>query len=265
MRIKPYLTISRNEVMSALAYRGSFFFNFAGTVIYLVITWFLWNAIYRNGGTIGGIGFTRAYLYVGISISLVGLMGTGSDWYLHRRVSSGDILRYLTKPADFLPQFFAEALGDGIVNCVTIGLPSLIVAFLLSGAGFPTPANVLLFVPAVLIAFLLNFFIDFLTGLSVFLTQSISGISMAKETTVMVLSGALVPLAFYPEGIRRVLEWLPFQALYNTPARILADGALGVSEALPFLLRQAAWLLLFFLLVRLLLSAGLRKLVVNGG
>ena len=265
MRIKPYLAIARNEVMSALAYRGSFFFNFVGTIVYLVITWFLWKAIYRNGGTIGGIDFTRAYLYVGISISIVGLVSTGSDWYLHRRVSSGDILRYLTKPADFIPQFFAEALGDGIVNCVAIGLPSLIVAFLLSGAGFPSLANVMLFIPAVLIAFLLNFFFDFLTGLSVFITHSISGISMAKDTTVLVLSGALVPLAFYPAGIRRVLEWLPFQALYNTPARILADGAAGVSEALPFLLRQAAWLLLVYLLVRLLFSAGLRKLVINGG
>jgi ABC-2 type transport system permease protein len=265
MRLKPYLVITRNGVMSALAYRGHFFFMLAGTIIYLVVTRFLWQAVYSGGGSIAGLAFSQAYLYVGISMSLVGIMGTGTDWQLHNVVVSGEIPRFLTKPLDFPGQIFAGAFSDGIVNCVAIGLPSLVLAFLLSGAGLPSIANILLFVIAVAMGFLLNYLIDFLTGLSVFLTQSISGISIAKETTIMVLSGALVPLPFYPKGIREVLEWLPFQALYNAPARILADGAQGLSEALPFLLKQAAWLLVFYLLVRLCFSAALKKLVVNGG
>jgi len=264
-RAKAYLVIMKNCVMSALAYRGNFFFSLAGTVIYLVVAHFLWKAVYANGGSIAGLDFSRAYLYVGISISLVGIMATGADWQLHNMVKDGEILSFLTKPLDFQAQFFAFALGDGLVNCVAIGLPSLVLAFLLSGAGFPPLANLLLFVLAVAMSFLLSFLIDFLTGLSVFLTQSISGISMAKETTILVLSGALVPLPFYPKGVREVLEWLPFQALYNAPSRILADGALGVSEALPFLLKQGAWLLVFSYLARMCFSSALKKLVVNGG
>ncbi len=265
MRPRPYLLVARNSVMSDLAYRGHFFFNLAGTVIYLAITWFLWKAVYASGGQIGGMGFQRAYLLVGVSMSLYGLVRTGTDYHVHNTVTSGDILRYLTKPMDFLTLFFSSALGDGLVSCVTIGLPSLVLAFVFSGAGFPPLANLLLFLPAVALGFLLNFLIDFLTGMSAFVVQSISGISNAKNTTILVLSGALVPLPFYPEGIRRVLEWLPFQALYNAPARILADGDAGVREALPFMLKQALWLLLFYLLVRLLFRAALKKLVVNGG
>ena len=265
MRVKPYLIITRNGVMANLAYRGHFYFSVAGPAIYLVVTWFLWKAVYANGGSIGGLTFSQAYLYIGVSMSLYGLMQTGMDWTLFNMVRRGDILRYLAQPIDFTSQMLASVLGDGIMNCAMIALPSFIITFLLSGVGFPSPANVLLFIPAVAIAFLLNFFFDFLTGLSVFLAQSISGIYQAKETLVMVLSGALVPLAFYPPGVRRVLEWLPFQALYTTPARILADGPAGVAEALPFLLRQAAWLVVFFLLTRLFFSAGLKRLVVNGG
>ncbi len=265
MRAKPYLLITRNGIMANLAYRGHFFFSLAGTVIYLVITWFLWKAVYANGGTIGGLPFSRAYMYVGVSMSLYGFMGTGTDWYLFNIVRRGDILRYLTQPIDFTTQFFSNALGDSVMSCMTVTLPSLVISILLSGAGVPALVNVLLFIPAVALGFLLNFFIDFITGLSVFLAQSISGIYQAKETTVMVLSGALIPLAFYPPGLRRVLEWLPFQALYTAPARILSDGSAGLSEALPLLLKQAGWLVIFFLLSRLLFSVGLKKLVVNGG
>jgi ABC-2 type transport system permease protein len=178
---------------------------------------------------------------------------------------SGDIFRTLCRPQDLMGTLFAESVGDGIVNCAVVGLPALVLSYLLSGAGLPDPVNVLLFIPSVAIAFFLNFIIDFITGLSVFALQSSRGVMNAKDCAILVLSGALVPLPFYPPSVRTVLEWLPFQALYNAPARILADGSAGLAQALPFLARQAVWAIIFFILARVLLSAGQRKLVVNGG
>lgn len=267
MRLRSYLAIVRNEIQAALAYRGHFLFSLAGTAVYLVIASFLWKAVYASSGAgaIGGIGFERAYLYVGISMSLAGIIQTNVDYSLNRLVMSGDIFRFLCRPQDSMGQLLAESVGDGLVNCAVIGLPALVLSYALSGAGLPGLANLLLFVPSVAIAFLLSFLIDFLTGLSVFPFHSIRGITNAKDAAILVLSGALVPLPFYPPGVRSVLEWLPFQALYNAPARILADGGAGIAEALPFLARQAAWAAILFVLARLLFSAGLRKLVVNGG
>lgn len=267
MRLRSYGAIVRNEVQSALAYRGHFLFSLAGTVIYLVVAYFLWKAVYASSGsdTLGGVTFERAYLYVGISMSLAGVIQTAADWSLNNLVTSGDVFRALCRPQDLMGQLLSESVGVGLVNCVVVGLPALVLSFALSGAGFPDLVNVLLFLPAVLLAFLLNFLIDFVTGLSVFALQSSRGITNAKDTAILVLSGALVPLPFYPEGVRVVLEWLPFQALYNAPARILADGAGGIAEALPFLLRQMLWAALFLFLARVLFAAGRRKLVVNGG
>lgn len=267
MRIASYTAIVRNEIQSALAYRGHFLFSLAGTVIYLIIASFLWKAVFAgsDSGAIGGIGFERAYLYVGIAMSLAGVLQTSVDWTLNRMVSNGDIFRYLCRPQNFVGQVLAESIGGGIVNCIAVGIPALVISFALSGAGFPDLVNLLLFVPSVAIAFVLNFLIDFMTGLSVFAFQSSRGVINAKDTAIMVLSGALVPLPFYPPRVRAVLEWLPFQALYNAPARILADGHAGIAEALPFLARQAAWAIVFFILARIFFAAGLRKLVVNGG
>ncbi len=267
MRRTSYFAISRNQILSSLAYRGHFLFSLAGTVIYLVIARFLWKAVYASSGTdiIGGIGFMQAYLYVGISMSLVGTIQTYVDWSLSRMVTSGEIFRYLCRPQDFMGQLFFESVGEGLVNCAVVGLPALVLSFALSGAGFPDLINVLVFIPAFTVSFILNFLIEFTTGLSVFALHSSRGVINAKDTIVMVLSGALVPLPFYPEKVRSVLEWLPFQSLYNAPARILAAGSEGLAEALPFFARQAAWTVIFYILARVLFSAGQHKLVVNGG
>ena len=265
MKVKRYLIITRNSIMASLAYRGHFYFTLAGTVIYLVVSWFLWRAVYANGGVIGGLGFTQAYLYVGISMSLFQLMQTYADWTLRNIVSSGDLLRFLTKPMDFPLQHFADSAGGAVINCIAIAIPSLVTVYALSGAALPSVGRILLFIPSIVLGFLLNFFFDFLTGLTVFITHSMNGIAIAKETTVMMLSGAVVPLAFFPAGLRKVLDWLPFQALYNTPARLLTDATLDVGGVLVFFLKQAGWFLIFYLLVRFCFSAALRKVVVNGG
>lgn len=265
MKIKPYLLIARNRLLACLAYRGHFFLILVGTIIYLVVGWFLWQSIYANGGTIRGLSFTQAYLYVGISMGLFTLIRTEVDWRMHNMVKSGDLLRFLTKPIDFTLQFFMESLGQGAVNGIMIAAPSFLLVFILTGAGNLSFIKVLLFSLSVALGFLINFFIDFLTGLSVFLTLSISGISNVKDTIVTFLSGAIIPLFFFPPDVRAVLEWLPFQALYHTPVRILMDNTLDSADILFFFIRQVFWLIIFYGLVRLLFSAGIKKLVVNGG
>lgn len=265
MKRSPYLSVARNSLMSSLSYRGHFFFSLAGTAAYLAVARFLWKSIYSGGGSIAGLDFSQAYVFVAVSSSLAGLMRVGTEWYVHRIISSGDIVRYLARPVDFSLHLLADASGEAAMNLATISLPTFALAYLFSGAPLPPPHRLLLFVPAVAVGFLLNFFLDFLTGLSVFLTQSIGGISIAKETTVMALSGALVPLAFFPPGARAVLEWLPFQALYNAPVRILADPSLGIADIGFLFIKQGFWLLAVFLLARLCFGAALRRLAVNGG
>ncbi len=265
MRTKCYLMITRNSVMASLAYRAHFFFTLASTAVFLAVSYFLWKAIYANGGSVGGMDFTQAFLYVGVSASLYGLMQTWTDWYMHNMITNGDLIRFLCKPLDFPIQLLFDCLGAGIMNFAGIALPSIIIVYLISGAPAPSLLSMAAFLPAIILGFLLNFFFDFLVGLTVFLTQSIWGIATAKEVTILFLSGATVPLAFFPPGIRGVLEWLPFQAVYNTPVRLLTDPTLAGGDVLLFFLKQAFWLLAFYALGRLFFSAALRRVVVNGG
>jgi ABC-2 type transport system permease protein len=88
---------------------------------------------------------------------------------------------------------------------------------------------------------------------------------MTKEVIVLALSGALVPLQFYPEAARRAIEWLPFQAIYSIPLGILLDGAAAPLRALGLLGTQAAWVVILFLAARAAFARASRAITVNGG
>jgi ABC-2 type transport system permease protein len=80
-----------------------------------------------------------------------------------------------------------------------------------------------------------------------------------------VLSGALIPFAFFPEPIRAVLAWLPFQAIYNVPLTLLLKPALEPLQALGLVGTQAAWIAVLILGSRLAFVRASRVLTVNGG
>jgi ABC-type uncharacterized transport system permease subunit len=82
---------------------------------------------------------------------------------------------------------------------------------------------------------------------------------------IMVLSGMLVPLQFFPEGIRHVLEYLPFQAIYHTPLSLITDPTLGAADYIRMVGIQALWVALLVGASRLFYSQAIKAVTINGG
>jgi len=106
--------------------------------------------------------------------------------------------------------------------------------------------------------------INFCVGLVAIRTTSILGVLRAKYLVLELLSGLLVPVAFFPERVREVLVWLPFLHMNDTPGRIWLGLATGADAARALGL-QAAWTLALLLLGRLLWTATARRIEVQGG
>jgi len=257
--------VLRNSLLANLVYRAHFFFMLLGTIIYLGVSWFLWRSIYTNMSELNGLSFGKAFLYVGVSLSLYGLMQNWVEWQMYHQILEGDIIRFLGKPLDYQLHLFFDTLGSIAVNLVGIALPSFLLAFFLSGHSLASAGNLIFFLLAVGLGVLINFSIDFMVGLTVFLTHSIWGISTAKEVLVLFCAGAVIPLPFFPPSLRQILEWLPFQAIYATPIQILSAPPLEPNELLSFFLRQLGWLVVFILLTRFFFNLAVRRIVVNGG
>lgn len=263
--LKPYLMISRNSMMAGITYRAHFIFMALGNAVYVLVSFFLWKAIYAAQPTMNGLSFSQAYLQIAISMGIFGLLQNWTEWFMSSQIQSGDVVRFLTKPTDYQFNILFDALGGTAINFIGIALPTILIGFALAGVALPGAANLLFCLLSVVIGFFINFCIDFLIGLLSFITTSIWGISATKEIIVLFCSGALIPLAFFPAGVKAVLDWLPFQAIYTTPVSLLINPALDPAAIGWLLLKQLAWLAVLFGCTRLALNASLRRIIVNGG
>ncbi len=98
-------------------------------------------------------------------------------------------------------------------------------------------------------------------------TESTWGINIVKETIVMLLSGASIPLAFFPEGLKKAVEFMPFRAVYDIPLKILLckDQAASLPGVFSYMGIQLIWVLALSLAGNLFWNISVRKITVNGG
>ena len=60
-----------------------------------------------------------------------------------------------------------------------------------------------------------------------FFTISPNGLRILITSVVEFLAGAIIPLPFFPDKIKTVLEFLPFASMQNVPLRIYSGSMSG--------------------------------------
>jgi ABC-2 type transport system permease protein len=260
-----YLAILRGSYMVGMIYRFGFVFTVLGNVVYMGVSYYLWRSIYADATTLHGLTFDETFLYVALGSAVFILLKTYADWYISYEIREGIIAIYLTKPLDFQLYALFTSLGSVLMNLTAITVPTL----LLLGLVFritPSPGpGLVLFPVSLLLAFFVNFSFDYFIGLLAFYTESTWGLSMTKEILVAVLSGALIPLQFFPDAIQRVLLLLPFQAIYYTPLMMVSKPNVGWESLFPMLAVQLVWALVLFVATRLFYNQAVKVLRVSGG
>ena len=263
--MKSYFALARGSYLAVMMYRFSFVFTFIGNLLYIALLYFLWSSIYRGVDTIRGMSFNQAFVYVALAGSIFTMVRTWADWEISYHITSGAIIMDLIKPLDFQLHTLSQTAGFMVFNLTVIALPSALVLFLFFGADIEMGVRLFFLPVALVLAFLVSFGLDYIVGLTSFYTESIWGISTTKEIITTLLSGALVPLQFFPDVAQQVLRLLPFQAIYHVPLTILTSPDLGVRACAGLLGTQLVWVLILFLLGRFFFTRASRVLTVSGG
>ena len=78
------------------------------------------------------------------------------------------------------------------------------------------------------------------------------------------LAGGVIPLPFFPDKLREVMELLPFAAMQNVPLRVYS-GDLAGREALRAATLQIFWLFVLAGAGQLLMKRAEQKVRIQGG
>jgi len=85
-----------------------------------------------------------------------------------------------------------------------------------------------------------------------------------KKHLIRLLSGSIIPIWFFPQGLRSVLELLPFAYLYQLPLDFFI-GHYDTQSAVRGLAVQSFWLIFLWLVFLFLQKRVTRRLLVQGG
>ena len=238
-----------------------------GNLLYLIIVYFLWKAIYASAGTevVNGMTFNDTLIYLVLATALFNFLDLYVVWQIGRDIQSGKIVLDLVKPIPYRKYIFWSYSGSFVTHFFLTFLPTFIVVSIVTHGAIPLGINLVFFMFSVVMAISINYSIDFFVGTICLYTQSIWGINIMKQVIVLLLSGATIPLAFFPEPLKSIMYYLPFQSIYNAPLSILLDGNPSAETLLTTLGTQLFWTVAMLVISKLFWKASVKQITVNGG
>ncbi len=253
-----------------MAYRSSFICYMAGESLYCFVMFFIWKAVFSASGEGQFMGFsmTDMTVYVFLSNMVRFLSSSDSTQNLAEEIRDGSIIMRLIKPVNPDLSLLASELGNTVVIGAFVFLPVMFgvevyrycalgyVAFRLS--------NFLFFLLSCLLSYLLSFYINLIFGYLAFFLMNIWGFSILKSSIISFFSGSLIPLSFFPDAFRRVMEELPFASLIYVPTMVYMGKYEGSALA-TVLVKQIFWIAVFVAISKLLWQWAKKRLAVQGG
>lgn len=267
MKLKKYFSLTRAGILEALQFRASAIVMVIGNLLYLTVVYFLWKSIYASAGTdvVNGMTFSDTLIYLVLATALFNFMEMYAVWEIGRSIQSGKIVLDLLKPMRYRSFLFWTYSGTFAMQFFATFLPTFIVVGIVTKGAIPLGINLLFFLISVVMSIIINYCIDFFVGTICIYTESIWGINIMKQVIVLLLSGATIPIAFFPETLKKIVYYLPFQSIYNAPLTILLDKTQSGECVFSILGIQLFWCAALLILSSLFWKVSLRKITVNGG
>ncbi len=268
-RYQKYSSFFRMRFVAGLQYRAAALAGIVTQFVWGALELLMFRAFYEADPT--AFPMTREALstYVWLQQALLALFMT---WFLENdifnTITEGGIAYELCRPADLYDMWFFRSMANRLSKAVLRSFPILILAALLPMPyGMRLPVNLiagLWFLITGILGFLVVVAFCMLVYLATFFLISPVGVRMVAISMVEFLSGAVIPIPFLPEGLRQVVELLPFASMQNIPLRIYSGDINGL-EIYSRAGLQLFWLILLIGFGKWLTAVALKRVIVQGG
>jgi ABC-2 type transport system permease protein len=267
--MKKYLAIFRIRFINALQYRAAALAGMATQFAWGFMEIFAFAAFYRANPGAFPMEFSQTVSYLWMQQAFLALF---MMWFwendIAAAITEGAIAYEMVRPVDLYSRWFCQASANRLARATLRCAPILVVAFIVPEPYRMTlPPNVeqlLLFILSAIFSLGVVVAFSMMMYISLFYTLSPMGVRLIVAVISDFLAGATVPLPFFPEPVRAVVDLLPFAAMQNMPLRIYSGNIAG-TDALTGIALQVFWFVVLLFAGRFMMSRALKRVIVQGG
>lgn len=255
-------------IQNAMEYRADFWLSLVSGVFPLMIQMFLWNAIFAGStsDTVYGYTLDQMILYTIMAIAVGKFVSAGFEYEIANDIKNGGLNKFIVQPISYFWYRVISFYGSKTVQLLSF---SAIIILLIIGFSFLrelpiSGRTIILFIPSIVMAVILNGMIFYMLSLLAFWMTEVWAVFIGFNLLSNILSGGVFPLDVFGETANRIFSWLPFQYTIYFPINIL-NGKLSIEEIGVGFMSQAIWVIAITLLANGLWSYGIKKYVAIGG
>ena len=267
--IRPYVALFRVRMVNGIQYRVAALAGIATQFAWGFMLLLAFMAFYESNPHSFPMTMSQTVTFMWMQQAfLVLFMLWRYDNSIFESIEQGHIAYDLVRPMDLYSKWFttnvAMRLSGMLLRCV----PVLVVAFVLPPAfRITAPASVVQFLAfALSLALSLGVVVAFtmVIYVSAFYTINSQGTRTMAAIGGEFLAGAIIPIPFFPDHIRRIMELTPFGSMQNTPLLIFAGVTQGRDIVVSIAL-QVFWIVALVAVGRLIMGHALRRVITQGG
>lgn len=237
-----YWHIFRFRALRFLAYPTEMLATIVKRILEITFFVFLWTLVLKSSSATVTVQSLISYFLIASGIGeIVMAKWGGTGKFLADSVRQGKLSNYLIKPVSIIPNLFFSELGTNIPKRI------LALIFIIVGVALNPPQTltaVFLFMVFFVASFVIALCYVILLGCMYFYVPEASGIKNSIEHMARILSGAAVPLTFFPESMFKVVKLLPFQTMIYAPTNALSTNSIS-TEVLGQIVVSYFWLVVF--------------------
>jgi len=267
--MRPYIALFRIRLVNSIQYRAA---ALAG-----IVTQFAWGfmlilaflAFYESNPDAFPMTMQQTVSYIWMQQAFLFLfMLWFFDNTIFASIESGEIAYDLVRPMDLYSRWFTTTIANRIAGAALRCIPVLAVGFIL-----PEPfrmtlpatfAQLGLFMLSLVLSLGVVVSFAMLIYISAFYTINSHGTRIMAAVAGDFLAGGTIPIPFFPDNIRRVVELLPFGSMQNVPLLIFS-GTLYGTNMLRALALQVFWVVVLILIGRIWITRAIKRVITQGG
>lgn len=263
--MKQYFRVIQGTWAEYVEYRLNFLLWRMRMVIQVLVTYFLWLAIFTDRQQFFGYTQSMMLTYV-LLVNIVRTMaGATRTQDIGPMIQSGTLSNYLIRPMNFFGFAISRDIADKSLN-IAFAIGEFFLLFVLFRPPFYLQTNVAALVAsgiALIFSVVIFFEFNLILSLLGFWTHEIWAPRFISFVLLEFLGGILFPLDILPKALAAFAHFLPFGYFIYFPIKVYL-GQMSVMDTLQGFSIAASWVVIFGGLSLFMWTRGLRTYTALG-